>query len=131
MKLSAILLLAGSVMGVGQQIQGHIANVITKPGCEATVHGNGDIIVAPSSGAGDAVPQGRSAVAGTAPDSPKPLKCGKYQTFVPAHKEDCSNSMYGCWKDVPDTCVDNIHMLTEAEFQALIGRIRALEQRSK
>ncbi len=61
---------------------------------------------------------------------PKPLKCGKYQKLVPAHTEDCSTNLIGCSRDVPDQCVDDMHFVTEREWQRLMKRLDALEKKA-
>jgi hypothetical protein len=53
-------------------------------------------------------------------DMPKHLKlCDKYQHIVPHHTEDCSTNMIGCTRDVPDKCVENMHPVTEREWQEI------------
>ena len=86
-----------------------------------------------SSGAGDAVPQGRSAVAGTAPDS-KLLKCGKYE-HVDHWPGGCGPSPcdeHGCYAvclpPPPDKCAPDLHVVTEREWQDLKDHIRTLER---
>jgi hypothetical protein len=54
-------------------------------------------------------------------------KCTKYQHFVAAHQENCDTNMIGCSRSVPDQCVDDVHWLTEAEYQDLLARVKAVE----
>ena len=60
---------------------------------------------------------------------PKPLQCGKYQHEVPEHDEDCSTGGVGgvCFRHVEAYCVDDIHTVTEREWQELMARLKALE----
>jgi hypothetical protein len=37
--------------------------------------------------------------------------------------------MYGCWRHVADRCVDEIHLVTEREWQEVLARLKALEGR--
>jgi len=55
------------------------------------------------------------------------LKCDKYQHFVAAHEEDCSTNMVGCTRHVPDSCEENIHWVTEREWQELTEQLKNLE----
>ena len=56
------------------------------------------------------------------PIPPAPLKCGKYQTFEPTHMVGCGNM--AC--SIPDRCADNLHTLTEKEWQDLQAEIKTL-----
>lgn len=60
----------------------------------------------------------------------EPLKCGKYQHVEPAHM-DCSLStgtIATCDLFVPERCADDVHVLTEREWQELIARLEKLEK---
>ncbi len=85
-----------------------VINVKTEPGVTATVFANGDIDVAPS------------------------LKCEKYQHIDhwtgPCGPPSCNEKSMIC-ADVcmpppPDKCVDDIHFVTEKEWQLLISEQR-------
>ncbi len=100
-------------------------NIITKPGCEATVE-NDNIIVAPTK------PDTTSCIRGkTCPGLIVyySADCPKYQHLVPAHGRDCSTDYMACIEQVPDKCVDDIHTVTEREWQELMARLKALESR--
>lgn len=58
---------------------------------------------------------------------PAPLQCAKYQHFVAAHEEDCSTNMIGCTRQVPDSCEENIHWVTEREWQDLQTKLKELQ----
>jgi hypothetical protein len=58
---------------------------------------------------------------------PKPLKCGKYQHVEPTCESDgnvtiCNGS---------PKCADDMHSVTEKEWQELVGRLKELEERLK
>ncbi len=52
--------------------------------------------------------------------------CPKYQHLVPAHGRDCSTDYMACIEQVPDKCVDDLHTVTEREWQAMVDSIRLL-----
>lgn len=60
--------------------------------------------------------------------APKPLQCGKYQHEVPAHTENCSTNLMGCLRNVDAYCADDLHTVTEREWQELMARLKALEK---
>jgi hypothetical protein len=68
---------------------------------------------------------------GPATEAKPALVCDQYQHLVPAHNEDCSTNMIGCSRSVPDKCVDDMHLITEREWQALMARLKALEDKGK
>ena len=59
-----------------------------------------------------------------------PLKCGKYQ-----HVEQVGGwstcGQNACWSEPYDSCVDDMHMVTEREWQELQTRLKALEKKEK
>lgn len=64
---------------------------------------------------------------------PAPLKCGKYQHPVKAHT-DCSvsgDSHYGKCEYYPGVCADDLHTVTEKEYQQIMERLKALEWSEK
>ncbi len=96
------------------------ANLITKPGCEANVQDNGDIVVSPT--------KSEDRITGnvTYPETPT---CPKYQ-------HNSSDGLQNCYGDLkhPDSniaictpvvnCVDDIHTVTEKEWQELMDKIK-------
>jgi hypothetical protein len=67
--------------------------------------------------------------------TPKPLQCGKYQHVehwpgacgpVPCDQNGCSAV---CLPPPPDKCVDDLHTVTEREWQDLMKRIEKLESK--
>lgn len=62
----------------------------------------------------------------------EPLKCGKYQHIESPHVE-CSKGGNGtpvfCDTWVPEQCSDDIHIVTEREWQELMDRLRKLENK--
>jgi hypothetical protein len=75
---------------------------------------------------------------GQSPD-PTPLKCGKYQhvQYTPEHcANTCPPDGMSCTASclyVPavDSCVDDMHMVTEREWQEILARLKALETAKK
>ena len=62
--------------------------------------------------------------------SPAPLKCGKYQhEITPRGQHDChvvNGNLIQCTED-PPVCADDMHVVTEREWQELKAHIRTLE----
>jgi len=69
----------------------------------------------------------------------KPLVCGKYQheQHIPGHcANTCDPEGFTCttqclWVPAVDSCADDIHMVTEREWQELVIRMKKLESRIK
>lgn len=64
----------------------------------------------------------------------KPPTCGKYQhvfhwpgTCGPSSCDENGGCFAVCYPPPPDRCVDDIHTVTEAEWQALMKRVAELE----
>jgi len=56
------------------------------------------------------------------------LTCPKYQHVVPAHDEDCSGGTLAyCRFTVAAACADDMHEVTEKEWQELMQRLKKLE----
>ena len=54
-------------------------------------------------------------------------KCTEFQHVVPAHIENCSTNMIGCLRDVDAYCADDMHEVTEREWQAVKHALKALQ----
>jgi hypothetical protein len=65
----------------------------------------------------------------TVPEPQLTLRCGKYQHLVPDHFENCSTVLIGCWEHIPDRCADDLHTVTEREWQELQERLKKLESK--
>ena len=63
----------------------------------------------------------------------KPLVCKKYQHLEPEHIGCTSNGTIATSCDwvIPAGCVDDVHWLTEREWQELMARIKKLEAKKK
>jgi hypothetical protein len=79
-----------------------------------------------------------SAVAQTASKPPEPLKCGEYQHVYhwpgPCGPQVCDEKSMTCESvcvsPPPDACVDDIHEVTEREWQMLMKRLDELEAKT-
>lgn len=131
----------GFFLPVGQEVQGelrgkakvplfrcvhgaHVPEVIISGSVQAKMQGNGDVII-------EASPQ------------PPVLTCGPYQhvyhwsgTCGPSPTV-CSDNAIGCYAlsicapIPPDKCVDDMHEVTEREWQALLERLKVLESNNR
>jgi hypothetical protein len=65
-----------------------------------------------------------------APDTLKnPPQCPKYQHWQELSVGCSQNGSFGfCDKIIPAQCVDDMHMVTEREWQELMNRIEVLEK---
>jgi len=111
--LLGLALLVGTVC-VGQQP--HVC-----PGPHGTVVDCGDAVPIPSTGS----------VA-----KPAPLKCGKYQRMVRSLTQSCkadpsdkTGMIAICEDSKPPYCVDDLHVVTEKEWQETTQRLFVLEHK--
>lgn len=116
MKLAIAVLIMAVNAAWGQQtvngtplLQTHIPNVYAAPGAELIQQKNGDVIAQPA-----------------------PLKCDKYQHEVKhgwVEMNRCHSlggNLVQCDKE-PIDCVDDLHVVTEKEWQELQERIKYLD----
>jgi len=123
MKLLSVLFLAGSVVGVGTSAWGQSID----PSCAGHLPSTGECL-SPSCPSGWYLTTDQKKCNLIPSKQPKPLKCGKYERLAPI-TTPCVRNMYNSECEVLGyRCEDQMHPLTEKEWQELMARLKALEQ---